>query len=282
MKTVNIAGKDNLAATFSSLLLCIVFSHPLWCEAQQTGLRQKPIAPPRQFAVPTAPKQGAIQTGAQAPAPPVTGDITRPSAAPASAQRQLPPAKTNSVVFTDQMGGKVFSSGTEDIRARILPQFKGPPPPGQRLWTEAHTTIDNSGIYLVSPGPERFIGYNTPGNVTVNLGKLPEGEIIFAIKTYDGFTFQTGGADRNPDNLVHAFTRTFALGPVEVWFEDAAGPFHTGRSDRDMDDIAIQLTGGVRGSGKWAELQRAVDEQSARKQVAEKSGVRNAPETAKP
>src|ERR1043165_3046823 len=179
MKTAKIAGKDNSANTsglFSGLLLCIVCSHPLWCDAQQTGLRQKPIASPRQFAPPTAPQQtpnqtagqaaaqqGATQSGTQAGATPIAGDITRPSAAPISAQKQLPPGKTNNVVFSDLMGGKVFSSGTEDIRARILPNG-GHPPYGQR-WTEASTTIENIGIYLVSPGPERFIGYNTPGNV---------------------------------------------------------------------------------------------------------------------
>jgi hypothetical protein len=299
MKTANIAGEVNCVVTFnlfSSLLLCIVFSHPLRCEAQQAAVRQKPVMSPRQFAIPpaaqqtpnktagqVAPQQGAAQTITQAPATPVAGDITRPSVASVSTQKQLPLAKTNNIIFTDHMGGMVFSSGTEDIRVMILPHADGPHPPNEKLWTDARTCVP-CGIYLVSPGPERFIGNNIPGSVIVNLGKLPEGEIIFAIKTIDGYTFLNGGADRNLDKTVHAFTRTFALGAVQVWFEDSAA--NGDRRDNDMDDVAIQLTGGVRGSGKWAELQRALDHQSAQhasgKQAAEKGGARNAPETANP
>jgi len=297
MKSANIPAKDNLAPTFSlvsRLLLFITFSHPLWCDAQQTGLRQKPIASPRQFAPPTARQQapnqtaapaspqGALQNGTQAGATPVAGDITRPSAAPVSAQKQLPPAKTNSVAFTDVMGGTIFSSGTEDIQVSILP-YAGHDSTYGILWREACTIIP-CDIYLVSPGPERFIGHNHPGGGSMNLGKLPKGEIIFAIKTFDGYTFLNGGADRNPDKVVHAFTRTLPTGRVQVWFEDSAA--NGGRRDNDMDDVAIQLSGGVRGSGPWADLQRAVDQQSAQKaagkQAAEKPGVRNALETAKP
>lgn len=292
MKTANLAGKDNLAATFSlvsRLLLCIVFSHPLWCEAQQTGLRQKPNGP-RQFgqpvapepvsnqtAVQPAPQQGVTQTGTQAVTTPDAGDITRPGTATASPQTHLAPGQTNNIVFTDRLGGIVFSSGTEDIHVTILPNGSHLPIYGV-LWKEACTTIQGTGIYLVSPGPERFIGYNYPGGGSMNLGKLPAGEIIFAIKTLDGFTFLNGGADRNPDNVVHAFTRTFPNGQVEVWFEDSA--VNGGRRDNDMDDVAIRLSGGVRGSGPWADLQRAVDE--AGKQAAEKRDARNAPETPKP
>ncbi len=273
------------------LLLCIVFSHPLWCGAQQAGLRQKPsYTAPRQFSQPAAPRQapnqaptqpapqqGATQTGTQAGAAPPAGDSTRSSTATASPQTHLPTGKTNNVAFTDQLGGMLYSSGTEDIHVRILPN--GPHPPWETVWMFATTWV-HSDIYLVSPGPERFIGHNIPGGGSMNLGKLPEGEIIFAIKTYDGFTFQNGGADRNPDLAVHAFTRTFALGPVEVWFEDSA--LNSGRCDHDMDDVAIQLTGGVRGNGPWAELQKAVDAQSAGKQGAGKRDVQNAPQTAKP
>src|SRR5262249_15561357 len=146
-------------------------------------------------------------------------------------------AKTNKIVFSDVMGGRVFSSGTEDILLTILPHSSGPHPPREKLWTDARTTV-SSRICLVSPGSERFIGNNIPGGVSVNLGKLPAGEIIFAIKTIDGFTFQNGGADRNPDNVIHAFTRTFAAGQVQVWFEDSA--VNGGRRDNDMDDVAIR------------------------------------------
>jgi hypothetical protein len=287
MNTANIRGKVYLDATcsvFSRLLLCIVLSHPLWCEAQQNGPRQKPKTMPRQFSQPaTGPnqsageaalQQGVNQTGTQPAASPVAGDVSRASPAPATAQTQLASAKTNKVIFTDQMGGTVFSSGTEDVLLTILPHSSGPHPPGEKLWTDARTTV-NSSIYLVSPGPERFIGNNVPGGVSMNLGKLPAGEIIFAIKTFDGFTFQNGGADRNFDNVIHAFTRTFPAGQVEVWFEDSA--VNGGRRDNDMDDVAIRLSGGVRGSGPWADLQKIVDQQSAGNR-----DLRNAPATAKP
>jgi hypothetical protein len=298
MKAANIAGKNNWAVAFSlfsKLMLCIVFSHPLWCAAQQTAVRQKPIASPRQFAIPPAPpkspnqtagpfaqQQGGTQTGTQAAATPVAGDITRPSTAPASPQTQLLPGKTNNVTFTDRLGGSVFSSGTEDIRVSILLNGSHDPRYGV-LWTQA-TTVIPCDIYLVSPGPERFIGHNKPGGGTMNLGKLPEGEIIFAIKTYDGYTFLNGGADRNSDKVVHAFTRTFPSGQVEIWFEDSAA--NGDRRDNDMDDVAIRLSGGVRGSGPWADLQRAVDQQSAQQAASrpatEKGAARPPPETTKP
>jgi hypothetical protein len=53
--------------------------------------------------------------------------------------------------------------------------------------------------------------------------------------------------------FAHAFTRTFLAGPVQVWFEDSA---NGGRSDHDNDDVAFELSGGVRGSGPWAELRK--------------------------
>jgi hypothetical protein len=44
-----------------------------------------------------------------------------------------------------------------------------------------------------------------------------------------------------------------------------------------MDDIGLRLSGGVRGNGQWAELQKAADEQATGKR-----GAGNAPKTAKP
>jgi hypothetical protein len=148
MKTASIGGKASSDATlnsFSRLMLCIAFLHPLWCEAQQTGVRQKPKAPPMQIgqpavasrpaasqalnqaAAPAALQQGANQVGTQAAGTPVAGDVTRASTAPASAQTQLPPVK-NQVVFSDRMGGMVYSTGAEDIHLWILPNARGPRP----------------------------------------------------------------------------------------------------------------------------------------------------------
>jgi len=248
----------------TKFIFCVALLQALSCGAQLAGMGQKTKTRPSSSPIisgGTQPTAGAQQTVGTQPTGSVqsTGGVQTTvgtQAAPAGGgnlqghgtvlspqQTQLAaPRLTNS--FVDHFGGKVYSTGTADIQLTIWPSTPGPLPPRLK-WTQARSWV-KCGVYLVSPGPERFLGDNIPGGVSVNLGKMPAGELIFAIKTYDGYTLKTGDATRNPDTLVHAFTRMFSSsGMIQVWFEDAPGPIHTGRSDRDFDDICIQLSGGV-------------------------------------
>jgi hypothetical protein len=239
-------------------IFCIALLQALYCAAQPAGPAQKTKSRPASSPVINAGTQPGAGTQPTGSAQPTGGTPTTTStqAAPASSknlqgngavqspqQAQLVAQKL-STNFVDHFGGKIYSTGTADIQATIWPSTPGTPPLPSR-WIQAHTFV-KCGVYLVSPGPERFLGSNIPGGVTTNLGKIPEGELIFVIRTQDGYTLQTGDAQHTPDKLVHAFTRMFPFsGVVQVWFEDAPGPVHTGRNDADFDDVCIQLSGGV-------------------------------------
>lgn len=164
-------------------------------------------------------------------------------------------------------GKKVYSSGTADVIVQMLnPATVHPVPRG-------HLTPDlspfNSGLYLLSPGKERFIASNKEAGKVINLGKLPPGELVFAIRVNDcSCYFRTGEATQNPDGLVHAEVRTFGSeSPVEIWFEDAFGPQGTGRSDRDINDLVVSVSGGI-DNGGMSDLANAVQQQPAAKREA--------------
>lgn len=164
-------------------------------------------------------------------------------------------AATNSVatgIYVDpgqsQLGGKLYSTGTSDIILRVVQNVSVQQAPKANnrhaLYGQAYRVNEAGfadGIFLLSPGPERFIASNRQLGRAVNLGTLPAGEIILDIKTPVNYTFQTGGAERNPDNLVHAIVKTFTTGAIEVWFEDLPGP----GSDFDYNDVVVQLSGGI-------------------------------------
>jgi len=95
---------------------------------------------------------------------------------------------------------------------------------------------------------------------TVNLGKLPAGEIIFAIRTPEGNFFKTGDGSRNGDRKPHAIVKTFISGAIQVWFEDQAGG-GLPASDRDCNDAVFELTGGVADNNAVADLTKIIKEQ---------------------
>jgi hypothetical protein len=121
-----------------------------------------------------------------------------------------------------------------------------------------------SGLYLLSPGQERFIASNKDIGKVINLGKLPPGELVFAVLSTDRKEyFRTGDGKENPDGLVHAEVRTFGSdSPIEIWFEDAPGRLGTGRSDRDFDDLIVSVSGGL-DSGNTSNLAQAIQAQPA-------------------
>jgi hypothetical protein len=192
-----------------------------------------------------APKSPAIARN-----PAKTGMSTQP----AGSSHTVPAAP---VQITDQsqvqrLGGTVYSTGAEDVIVKILERTRQPTPNG----VMTNVSAFNSGIYLVSTTPERFIGFPRQGGKVMNLGKLPPGELVFAIKTPEQRVFQTGPASRNPDGFEHAIIRSFPSGTIEVWFEDLN---QTG--DRDFNDAVIQLYGGVADNSAVADLLKIIKEQ---------------------
>jgi hypothetical protein len=121
-------------------------------------------------------------------------------------------------------------------------------------------TAFNDAIYILSPGPARFVASNRQHGRQVNLGKLPPGEIVFAISTPQRNVFRTGDGSSSPDGLPHAAIKTFRSGPIEVWFEDLAGPART-QSDRDFNDAVFKLSGGVSDNNGVADLLKTIKEQ---------------------
>ena len=179
---------------------------------------------------------------------------------------QTLPAATAGLVevdtWTERLGGAIYSTGADDVIVRIRSEQDASPTIAigdRRLMPSPWT----SGIYLVSAASSRYIGSNREGGKELNLGKLPPGELIFAVTTTDGYTLRTGDAPRNIDGLFHAITRTYRSGMIEVWFEDAPGPLHWkgGRSDRNFTDAVIQLRGGVSDTGAVADLLKVIKEQ---------------------
>jgi len=181
---------------------------------------------------------------------------------PVTATKSSTPTRSpvNAGLFTP--GKKVYSSGTADVIVQVLNSATVHPVP--REHPKPDLSPFNNGLYLLSPGPERFIASNKDVGKVINLGKLPPGELVFAIRVSDcNCYFRTGEATQNPDGLVHADVRTFGSeSPIEIWFEDALGPKGTGRSDRDVNDLVVSVSGGL-DSGDMANLAKAIQQQPA-------------------
>jgi hypothetical protein len=163
----------------------------------------------------------------------------------------------------------VFSTGTDDILLKVLTPDGMPYPSeivdvfvgGQRIrMPNPNVSAWTDEICVVSPGPARSLTSNRQLGRVINLGKLPPGEIVFAIRTPDGSFFKTGEASRNPDGRPHAIVKTFRSGVMQVWFEDQAGP-RSATSDLDANDAVFELSGGVSDNNAVAELTKVIKEQ---------------------
>jgi hypothetical protein len=237
----------------------------------QTAKRVAPQAPARPAVAQATPSTpAAAMTG-----PAATQEVTKAGGA-VQGQTTTVPAPTNTGIFmvevgVEELGGKIYSTGSEDILVRLFrtEPMRAMPPGKERTIIEAGT---GTAIYLLSPGPEQFLAWNWEGQRfpvrdrvgerVINLGKLPAGEVIFGIRTTTS-GFATGDAERNPDQLVHAIITRFR-DRVQVWFEDCAGPKGVGGSDRDFNDVMFEVSGGiVGGSGKVsaADLAKAIGQQ---------------------
>lgn len=191
-------------------------------------------------------KRSPAQATVAAPTP----ESARKSEEPTAPKPTPPALATNWTERVDeQLGTPIYSTGTANIIlqvARNMTVQKASLYKGRRIVTTQQIKKNDSsftdGIYLLSPGPERFLASNRQIGRTLNLGVLPAGEIIFGIKTPEGNTFQTGDPNRNPDHLAHAKVKFFRIsGAVELWFEDLPGQ----ESDFDYNDAVIWLRGGV-------------------------------------
>jgi hypothetical protein len=127
-------------------------------------------------------------------------------------------------------------------------------------------------ICILAPGPARSIASNKQYNYTVNLGKLPAGEILFAIKPGDASLLKTGPGSRNVDGLPHAVVKTFNSGVIQVWFEDMVGPRPNG--DKDYNDAVFELSGGVSNNNAVAELLKVIKEQKGEAREAAINALR--------
>jgi uncharacterized protein DUF4114 len=178
----------------------------------------------------------------------VASTLSKPQPANGHGGVQLLAPTTQSAVVTEnppwRIGGRVYSTGTEDVIVKILP----------------YEAAFKNGLYLMSPGPPRFIAFNSDVGTIVNLGKLPAGEIVFGMKTPQNNMFEAGTGSRNPDQLPHAAIKTYKSGVIKVAFEDLSGPKGSG-SDRDFNDTVFQLSGGVSNNNAVGELLKVIKEQ---------------------
>jgi len=124
----------------------------------------------------------------------------------------------------DQPSGAIYSTGAEDVVIKILDPMRARRPIIIQRLPPMPASPFISGIYLFSPGPGRLLGGSLEIGKVVNLGKLPPGQLVFGVKTGDGYTLFANDPAKNPDRLDHGITRTFKSGIREIWFEDAPGP----------------------------------------------------------
>ena len=86
-------------------------------------------------------------------------------------------------------------------------------------------------IYLVSPGPEVFIGSDDAWGTVVSLPAVSPGtELIFEIRVFEpdgitdtGLRWRTGPPARNADRKLHATLSSPAVNRIQVNFEDIHG-----------------------------------------------------------
>ena len=181
--------------------------------------------------------------------------------------------KTTTVLPVDTgrslLGGHVYSTGADDVNLNVLTPSDLPYPSDTTTIVINGKTFSvpnpNASAYaddiaIAFPGIARVVASNKQYGRTVNLGKFPPGEIIFAIRTPAGNFFKTGEGARNGDGLPHAIVKTFTSGVIQVWFEDQAGS-RLPASDRDYNDAVFQLIGGVADNNAVAELTKVIKEQ---------------------
>jgi hypothetical protein len=81
-------------------------------------------------------------------------------------------------------------------------------------------------IYLVSPGPDLFLGTDDDtGSITALPPVVPGTELVFEIRVFDGAVdtgdrWRTGPAGRNADHTKHVELTALSSDQIQVNFED--------------------------------------------------------------
>ncbi len=115
------------------------------------------------------------------------------------------------------IGGRLVSNGGE-LEVELLA-------------ADAGFTIE---LYLMSPGPRRFIATNRDAGTIVKVGSIPAGvDLILGVFVRETQkTYMMGSGSVNPDGLPHAEVTCFGGGRSNVGFEDQMGG-----GDRDYNDL---------------------------------------------
>ena len=136
---------------------------------------------------------------------------------PVQAGTQVPQA----VECQTGTGGRVYATGGE-VEAEIIASSAG----------------FNIELYLISPGPQRFVATNRDPGAIVKLGSFsPGAELIFGVFVRDTQQFfRMGSGSGNPDGLMHAEVTCFAGNRSVIGFEDQQGG-----GDGDYNDLLVTI-----------------------------------------
>jgi hypothetical protein len=197
-----------------------------------------------------------------------------------------------------RLGEKIYTTGEGDVIITVLP--KSTTIPGNRLYvclTNDFAALTNANLPVAKR--EKFVYANdtTPDRTTINLGRLPRGEIIFKITCGLGIgSFYSGSADRNRDGKFHVSVLVLSpgqtamiggrvpalpgtgkpgnatkplrdLGPGEIamGFEDSVN------MDDDFDDMNFKISGDVTLDTAVLDLLKVYTEQTG--EVKKAAGV---------
>ena len=95
----------------------------------------------------------------------------------------------------------------------------------------------NNDFGIASPVDQHiFYCKDVPSGYTVDLGTFSPGELMFQLTSPDPYTYYTGPADRNPDNVVHALIARLSPSAAQIQWEDVYGG-----GDLDYNDCIVDL-----------------------------------------
>jgi len=95
----------------------------------------------------------------------------------------------------------------------------------------------NNDFGIASPVDQHiFYCKDVPPGYTVDLGTFSPGELMFKLTSPEAYTYYTGPADRNPDNVVHALIDRLSPSAAQIQWEDIYGG-----GDLDYNDCVVDI-----------------------------------------
>jgi hypothetical protein len=95
----------------------------------------------------------------------------------------------------------------------------------------------NNDFGIASPVDQHiFYCKDVPPGYTVDLGTFSPGELMFKLTSPEAYTYYTGPADRNPDNVVHALIDRLSPSAAQIQWEDIHGG-----GDLDYNDCVVDI-----------------------------------------